>query len=194
MTGNLLSFFGRVAGWVIPPELDRDAIIGDLEEEHTERVASHGRYQADRWLLSQCVRSVGHILRMRISAQTIRRSTTTILLAWLSWAAVFLALGGASVLLFSALLVPSGLRILVYLGIAFVAAATGGRVVRRSQPVDSTGTAVVFAVLVATSIGAIFLAAPEDQGPAVWVVWTTVVASGVFFGAHSLTARHREAA
>ena len=115
-----------------------------------------------------------------------------ILVAWLSWAAAFLALGGASVLLFNALPVPSGLRILVYLGVAFLAAATSGRVARRAQPAHAAGTRAVLAVLLAASIGAIFLASPEHEALVVWLVWMTVVTGGVFAGTRSPTVRSQE--
>ncbi len=192
MNRTILSVMHCVVGWVIPSDLDRDAIIGDLEEEHAERLAMDGRRRADRWLLSQLARSVGPLLRTRVTANAIQRSTLAIVLAWLSWAGVFATLIGASVWLFRAVPTPSGLRILVYLGVAFLAAATSGRVARRAQPANSAETRVVLARLLAASIGAIFYASPEHEALAVWLVWTTVVTGGVFVGARSQTGRSQE--
>ncbi len=192
MNRTMLSVIHCLFSWVIPSGLDRDAIIGDLEEEHAERLAMDGRRCADRWLLSQLARSVGPLLRTRVTSDAIRRSTLAILLAWLSWAGVFATLIGASVWLFRMVPAPSGLRILVYLGVAFLAAATSGRVAHRAQPAHPAGTRAVLTGLLTASIGAIFLASPEHEALAVWLVWMTVVTGGVFAGARSPAGRSRE--
>lgn len=187
MNHTMLSVIRCVFGWVIPSDLDREAMIGDLEEEHAERLAMAGWPQADRWLLNQLALSVWPLLRARTTNYAFRRSTTVVVLAWLFWAGTFATLTATSVWLFRTFPTPPGLRILVYLGSTFLAATSSGHVVRRLQVGGGIGTPAVLAALLVASISAIFLASPEHEAPAVWLVWATVVTGGVFTGARNLT-------
>ena len=179
---------------VASTDVDRDAMIGDLEEEHTERLVIDGRWCADRWLLNQFVVSVWPLLRTRLDCQSLRRSTAVVFFAWLSWAGVFAALVATSVWLFRVVPIAPALRILVYLSVAFLAAVTSGLFVRRACPGAGVGVSVGLAGTLVATIALMFAGSPEQQGTAVWMVWAMVVMAGVFTGTHGLTTQAREMA
>ncbi len=183
---TILAAVRYVFGRVTPADLDRDAMIGDLEEEHAERLRMDGRPFADRWLLGQLLRSIWPLLRARSTARAFRRSAIVVVIAWFVWAGVFAMLTAASVWLFRTIPAPPGLRILAYLGVTFLAAVMSGQIVQRSQMGGGPGGPAVLAGLLVLSITAIFHASPEHEAPVVWLVWTTAVAGGVFTGARNL--------
>ena len=172
-----------VFAWVIPPGIDGDAMLGDLEEEYAEHVAASGRMRAAAWLASQMLRSAAPLLRARITSPSFRRSTLAVALGFGAWAAGFALLTAASVLLFRVIDVAPGVRVLAYLGVAFVAAANAGSVVRRSQP-GGTTTTVALTALVIGAVTVIFIASPEDESLATWIVWATIMSLGVLAGGH----------
>jgi hypothetical protein len=153
--GRALSLATSLLQWVLPPQ-DRDAILGDLIEEH--RIRSAGSpIAATRWYWGQVCRSIPAVLVMGI-----RRDgwplTVSIALAVYMFVGALNFVGTAVVArMFGARAESWGVSGLV---VGLSAIAIGGYVAGRVR----RGAATVLGVLVVI-VAALLMAAPHDTAP-----------------------------
>ena len=133
----------------------REAIVGDLIEEHSRFAARDGSVHADRWLRRQVIGSIPFFARETLRTGGLRLIATTLLSALGALIAVGL-LNGVSVIVLSALIGPNALERLgvVALTVDLVFGAAGGNVAARFGRLAPLCAALVFGVfgIVVTAI------------------------------------------
>ena len=122
----------------------REAIVGDLIEEHSRLATARGEIHADRWVRRQVVRSIPFFARGTLRAGGPRLIAATLLAALCALLAVDL-LSGASVAVASLMLGPDVLEraAIAALALDLVYAAFGGYLAARFGRAAPLGAALV---------------------------------------------------
>jgi hypothetical protein len=126
----------------------RDAIVGDLVEEHAARAAVQGERSADRWVRQQVLRSVPVFMQAAVRDGGLRLPAAILGAAVVSLLVVLL-LVGASATLLSALVSPETMARLTFVAFAIdlVYGAAGGYLAARLGRAAPLAAAFLFGVL-----------------------------------------------
>jgi hypothetical protein len=126
----------------------RDAITGDLIEEHAALAAVHGERSADRWMRQQILRSVPVFVHAAVRNGGFRLLAALVGAALAALLAVGLMIGASAALL-SALVSPQTIGRLTILAFAIdlTYGAAGGYLAARLGRAAPLGAAFVFGVL-----------------------------------------------
>lgn len=170
----------------------REAIIGDLVEERTQLAAAHGERFADRWMLSQALRSLPTLARAALRAGGAR---ALLRILWAAGAALFavLIVASASAAVAFDTFSPSTLArfAIVVLAIDLAYGVAGGYVAARLGRVAPLASAVAFGVLgVMLSVVATGGAMPGWYPLALQLLLLPATAIGGWMRASQLVARH----
>ena len=161
---------------------DRESILGDLEEEYESFIApTRAERSARRWYWNQVACSLGPVLIQSLAKSGAPQGIVAGLRAWLVVVLTFAFLTAGSVLLFRTIAAPEPARILAYLSVGFASSALGGLMAWRHRRRDAFVTMTLGTMCVAM-VAMLFVASPEHESPAAWVIWSTTMFAGVLTG------------
>jgi hypothetical protein len=172
----------------------RDAITGDLIEEHAELAAVHGERSADRWVRRQILRSLPVLVQAAVRNGGVRLLAAIVGAALTALLAVSLLIG-ASAALVSTLVSPEtmGRLTIVALAIDLAFGAAGGYLAARLGRAAPLGAAFVFGVL---GLSLTLISGGDASGwyrPALQLLLIPATVSGGWLRARHL-ARHARSA
>ncbi len=179
----------RLLAASVPKGPERDAILGDFEEELFDLSAEpDGPRRARAWYVAQVLRSCTPFIALRLRQSTNRRGLSAMAVGWCTLIAGFATVAVVSTIVLNMVGAGETTRRLVIFVLAMAtpiaAGAASGIVVRGKDPF----AAYAFALPAALTIAGILMLSTEQESAATWLVWLAVVPGGALIGARSVAA------